>query len=393
MADSGSFLTSLSGLRAVAALMVVMTHVGFHTGFVRSGWLAAAVARLDLGVCLFFLLSGFLLYRPWARAAMTGGAGPSVRGYALKRFARVYPAYLVLVVVVLGLYPPNTPAAPSTWATYLTLTQNLVPGISVSELGQTWSVAVEVSFYILLPALAWLAGRRHRGRPDASCVRQFAVLGLMVAVALVFNVVRAWTDLLPEWRSAFWAPAYLDWFAAGMALAIVAARLSLREVPPAPRAMHTLRTLAQDANTCLVVAVLLFAVAATPIAGKYYFDGGLTVDTAGPWALLVKHGLYALIAGFVLLPLVLGDQGHWFARFLATPVMDWLGRVSYGIFLWHLLVLAVAADLLGLGTFQGGMLILLPVTVAVSIAVAALSWVGLERPILRWAHRRAARIG
>ena len=82
----------LDGYRAIAAFMVLTTHVAFNTGEIRTPVLGPLLGRMDFGVTLFFLLSGFLLYRPWARAAMVDRAGPAVGGYALRRAARILPA-------------------------------------------------------------------------------------------------------------------------------------------------------------------------------------------------------------------------------------------------------------------------------------------------------------
>lgn len=379
-------IDALDGLRAVAALMVLTTHVAFHTGLVTKGALGAILSRLDLGVCIFFLLSGFLLYRPWARAAMGDTASPGTRRYLRKRFARVYPAYFVLVVFVLGLYPPVAPAPWDEWLAYLTLTHIYVPGIAVSELGQVWSLATEVAFYALLPAVGWIAGRRHRGDPDRSAARQMAVLAAMWVVALAFLLVRSWTELLPDWLSSFWLPGFLDWFAAGMLLAVVQARLAIGGQVPPPAAFLKLRAMAQDGTTSVVYAVLCFAIVATPVAGKYFFDGEFGPDKGGPWAIITKHYLFGATAFFLLLPLVLGSANHWYARFLSSPLMIRLGTVSYGIFLWHLLVLSAIAGALGIGVFQGGFWLLFPATILGTVAIASLSWRFLEKPVLAWAH-------
>ena len=389
VSDNRQQIGGLDGLRAVAALMVLTTHVAFHTGLVTSGAIGAAASRLDLGVCIFFLLSGFLLYRPWAGAAMVGRPGPSTRRYARKRIARVYPAYVVVVAVVLGWYVVDAPAPWSEWLAYLTLTQVYVSGMAVTELNQTWSLATEVAFYVLLPLLGWAVLRRHRGDPDRSARWQLTILAGMCLVAFAFHMIRSWTSCLPDWLSSFWLPGFLDWFAAGMALAVVQVRLSLPGTTPG-HGFVKLREMAHDGWTSLLVAGMCFAIAATPIAGKYFFDGTFGPDQNGPWAILVKHYLYAGCAFFLLLPLVLGSIDHAYARAMASPLMRRLGTISFGIFLWHLLVLSVLASRFGLGVFQGGFWLLWPTTVAGTCAVAGLSWVLLEKPILRWAHRNGA---
>ena len=160
---------ALTGMRAVAALLVVGTHAAFATGKLTHGYLGAIYARLEIGVAIFFVLSGFLLFRPWALAAATGDASPAVGRYARHRLRRVMPGYLVTSgdLRVYMVFTPG-PNPGQTWhglLRYLTLTQiytdnylmtYLHPGLS-----QMWSLAVEVSFYAALPGLAYLLLRRR----------------------------------------------------------------------------------------------------------------------------------------------------------------------------------------------------------------------------------------
>ncbi|PRC52786.1 acyltransferase, partial [Mycobacterium sp. ITM-2017-0098] len=69
---------ALTGLRAVAAILVVSTHAAFATGYLAPGYLGSISARLEIGVAIFFVLSGFLLFRPWVQGAAEGRSAPSV---------------------------------------------------------------------------------------------------------------------------------------------------------------------------------------------------------------------------------------------------------------------------------------------------------------------------
>ena len=172
---------ALTGLRALAAVLVIGTHSGFITGMLPHGYLGNVFARLEIGVPVFFALSGFLLFRPWVRrAAETGDGprkpGPSVRGYARRRFRRIMPAYTVAILVTYAVYafytPGNNPG--QSWSgllRYLTLTQiytgNFLTSYLHTALPQMWSLAVEVSFYALLPLLAYLLLGRRRSWPGS----------------------------------------------------------------------------------------------------------------------------------------------------------------------------------------------------------------------------------
>lgn len=381
----------LDGYRAMAALMVLTTHVAFNTGEIASGVIGPLLGRMDFGVTLFFLLSGFLLYRPWARAAMTDTAGPALGTYAVRRAARILPAYWLMVVFTLLLLPEIQPVRWEAWPVHLGLLHIYLPGFTLEGLTQTWSLATEVSFYVLLPLVAWLTGRRHRGNPSASSRWQLSVLLVGVVIAWAFTIVRV-TDIsgLSD-IAGYWLPGFLDWFALGMAAAVIQVRLRMAQPPTW---MLQVRLVASDTTWCLLIAVALYIIAATPLAGP------LTFAAAEPSSLVVKHLLFGAIAVFLLLPAFLGvgdvdpteqpADSRW-ARFMAHPVVVYLGTISYGIFLWHLVLLRMIQGGLGIPIFSGGFWLLWPLVVLSSIAVASVSWFAVERPLQRWSHRRGVR--
>lgn len=377
----------LDGYRALAAFMVLTTHVAFNTGEIRTPVLGPLLGRMDFGVTLFFLLSGFLLYRPWARAAMVGERGPAVGGYSLRRAARILPAYWAMVIFTLLLLPEIQPVRWQAWPVHLGLLHIYVPGFTLEGLTQTWSLATELAFYILLPVIAWIAGRRGRGNPDASARFQLAILAIAVILALTYTILRVSGALGTTTITGYWLPGFLDWFALGMAAAVIQVRLGM---PGAPAWMVAVRHVAQATGWCLLIAAGLAVIAATPLAGP------LTFDPAEPNSLVFKHLLYGAIAAFLLLPGFLGvgdtrdsvPRHSWWAAILASPVMVYLGTISYGVFLWHMVLLRLIQNGLGFEVFTGGFWIVWPLVVLASIAVASASWFMLERPILAWAHRR-----
>jgi peptidoglycan/LPS O-acetylase OafA/YrhL len=374
--SGGAHFASLDGYRAVAAVMVLLTHVAFATGVVvLSGW-GHLLARFDIGVALFFLLSGFLLYRPWARAALAGAPRPSLRRYAVRRSARVIPLYLVVVVVTLSLLPELRPVSLGTWLSHLFAVQIYQPRGAVEGLTQTWSLCTEISFYVLLPLLGSWVLRRGRGEPRDPMRRQVALLLALVLVAVVFNLIRVSTSLLPL-MSAYWLPGYLDWFAIGMGLAVVQVR-SQQADPPAP--VTFLVAMARDQWTCLAMAAALLVVAVTPLAGAYDFNA------TGAWESMLKHTLYVLSAALFLLPGVLGGDGP-VVRGLSRRPAVLIGLVSYGVFLWHLVLLRAVMLVLGIPVFTGGFWLVAGTLLVVTLLVATVTYRLVERPAQRWAHR------
>jgi len=213
---SPSRVSALTGLRAVAALLVVGTHAAFATGKLTHGYVGAIYARLEVGVAIFFVLTGFLLFRPWVRAAAGGSAEPDLRRYARHRIRRIVPGYTVTVLVVFALYTVFTPGPNpgQSWyglLRYLTFTQIYTDDYLITllhtGLSQMWSLAVEVSFYAVLPGLAYLLLRvvcRGQWQPR----RALAALTALAAITPLWLVVVSTTELLPN-SAGMWLPAHI----------------------------------------------------------------------------------------------------------------------------------------------------------------------------------------
>src|SRR5712691_2846946 len=144
----------LDGLRAIAALSVVALHVGVYTDYFP-GWQGAYVRQLASGVTVFFLLSGFLLYRPFVAARFSGRNHVRVRDYARRRLLRILPAYW-LALTFLALWPglPGHPLGTGWWRYYGFL-QDFRGDTLFNGLGTAWSLGTEVSFYLILPLYAF----------------------------------------------------------------------------------------------------------------------------------------------------------------------------------------------------------------------------------------------
>src|SRR5581483_64292 len=154
------------GLRALAALAVLVFHAGLYTRAQESAsGLAPYLGRLNVGVALFFLISGFLLYRPLlaARAGLARPIGPGE--YARRRLLRIVPAYWV-ALAVLAVFPglPDIPS-PRVWA-YVLFAQDYSARTLNNGIGPAWALGCEVVFYALLPLLSagFGAAARRRGR-------------------------------------------------------------------------------------------------------------------------------------------------------------------------------------------------------------------------------------
>jgi peptidoglycan/LPS O-acetylase OafA/YrhL len=359
-----SFLPAVEGMRACAAMGVVITHVAFQTGH-SSGVAGRLFGRFDLAVAVFFALSGFLLWRGHAAAARELGSRPRTGHYLRSRVVRIMPAYLVAVIVILSLLPDSDHASLTVWLANLTLTQIYVPLTLTGGLTQMWSLSVEVGFYLALPILA-LLGRRI---PVGARVPVIAALAALSWAWGWVPLAHAGSGI----NSLNWPPAFFSWFAAGMLLAEWAySGIGLQH------------RLARRRVLMAVVAVLAYLVAASPLAGPQ----GLIPGTAIQFA--VKTAMGSVVAFALVAPLVLDrlDTPH---RVLGTTGMVTLGRWSYGLFIWHLAALAMVFPVIGTFPFTGRMPMVLVLTLIFGFAIAAVSYALVESPcreaLRRWEKR------
>ena len=372
-AAAGVTFPALDSLRAVAAIAVLATHAAFWAGdYARPVW-GTPLARLDVGVAVFFVLSGFLLSRPWIARHRAGLPAPSTLHYLWKRVLRLAPVYVVTVVAALTLLPGNRGAGPGEWVATLLLGNVYVDDQLPDGLTQMWSLSTEVAFYVALPGLMWLALTRvPRGGHD----RLWLVAAAMTLVSAVWLM-----DLSVRWDQGgtmirLWLPSYLVWFAVGIVLA--SCDVALRDVRAAPdRLSLVLREMGRSPGLCWLAAAALLVIASTPLAGP----ADLTPTTLG--AALTKNLLYAAIAGLVILPGVFGRPDGRFVRVLSRPALRHVGHLSYGIFCVHLVLLELITDWRDMPLFEGRGLELFVLTLAASLVVAEVLHRLVERPALR----------
>src|ERR1700712_380344 len=208
---------ALDGLRAVAATAVVTTHVAFWTGSYTPDLLGHALGRLDVGVAVFFVLSGFLLARPLFLAAVQRGPPPRAAAYLWRRALRILPAYWLTVAAALVLLPANRGAGPVTWIRHLALAQSYDSGWFGAGLTHTWSLVTEVAFYLVLPVAGAGLVRLSRSCPERPTT-MLAALGAVTLGGLGWLWVVTAAAPLPVPLN-LWLPGFAGWFAVGMAFA------------------------------------------------------------------------------------------------------------------------------------------------------------------------------
>lgn len=358
MSGSG-YVRPLTGLRAIAALLVVGAHAAFWTGRYTPDVVGGAFSRLEVGVAIFFVLSGFLLFRPWLQAAAGERKLPSTTTYLWHRARRILPAYWITVVATYAIYLFRDDAGETGlgWSGFvrnMTLTQIYGPGHLHTGLTQMWSLAVEATFYLLLPVLGWFL-------VAVLCRREWHPVRLALALLGVVAITPLWTSITHNtdisYTARLWLPGFIAWFAGGMLLAL--ASVTLKRCSPYGMGL---------------LALYFLLLACTPLAGE------ATIVPTDATQAVTKSMLFLLFATTLMAPLVIGDRPGPLGRLCTTAPMVWLGEISYEIFLVHLVVMEFVVDMLGYQTFQGSTVGVFIVTVAFTVPIA---W-ALHRTLLRF---------
>jgi len=361
----------LDGLRALAALSVLSFHVWLYRDnrphlLGERRLLDHAMLQMNLGLICFFVLSGFLLHRAFARAALTGGPAVDARSYALRRAARIVPAYYVCLTGCLVLfaavdYRPITPSAEQL-PFFALFAQNYSTDTLMQLNPVTWTLSVEAAFYVALPLIGILILWLARGSARA----QALVLLGFVALTVLWRGLELHHGWGPVADKTL--PAYLGHFALGMLAALWVEHRRLAGGPPLTAARTALLG---AGGLALVVALATWHETTLDLFGSR--DVAANLPAAVGFALIVA----AVAAGS-------GPSIGWLS---ARPLV-FVGVISYGVYLWHLPLLLVAREA---GVLPHDLAPRLLTVLGLALAAAWLSWVAVERPAMRWAARRPRR--
>lgn len=353
-------IPAIGPLRAVAALLVLLSHVAFWTGAANVDGAGRLVARGDSGVAVFFAISAFLLTRGYC----AGRATPP--DYARRRFARIMPAYWLALAAVLGaaVMIDGTVGSLRQVLTHVFLLQGFTHE-SYRAFTQTWSLTTEVTFYVLVPAIgAWLLRRRAAGHTVPVVLVLVATFGILVQAFASSQDSPTW-----GWLGTS-ALGHAAWFCVGIGWAW------MLEQRPGIASRLT-------AGHAVLVAVLAYLLAATPLGGP------IGLETPTVLAAAAKEILYGIVAGALLVAAT--NAPREVQRRSSTGLALASGETSYGVFLWHLVVLQVLFASLGLRIFHAPFVLVLTVTLVVTWFLADASRRFVERPAIRWGHRGAPR--
>ena len=392
-------IAALDGLRALAALSVLIYHAMATAGartVIAGHDLTWTYFYTESGVDLFFTLSGFLLFLPYARAILGGRPAPRVREFYRRRALRILPAYYVCLGVLafaqFGLRWSSVDV--QNVLAHLALLHDISPAFNRTISGPFWTLAVEWQFYLLLPLIAWAIARISGGSPRRLIM---GVVGVIVAAL----ALREGDALLAAHRAALPGPAapwidlaqrivigsqgkYLEVFGIGMLCGVIYTLIAQHA-----GALTARRT--RMAGVALLGVALLSYLALAPlvyerrnaILAAFYLAlrPGDVEMLLGP--LLLGLGYGALTLGALLAPPLLRAPFEW------AP-LRFIGLISYSLYLWHEAVINLVFPLIPVsGGFARGV-VALAVALGVAIPFAYLSYQLVERPFLRWRHAGGA---
>jgi len=352
-------LPALTGLRFVAALFVVVHHVGIYDRYsAQRGLFDRFWGGGSAGVDIFFVLSGFIL--TYSYVAPDGAFRGTGRAYYVARLARIYPVYLLACALAFVPFLRTQPTSAHllvTGASTLLLLQSWLPWAWVTTLdAPTWSLSVELLFYALLPFVTpWLARIRRPGALRCG-LGVCWLLGMLLPVLCTPTALTA-AGPVPlgvggeiAWRDP---PVRLPQFMFGLFLARV--YVGRRQPPVAT-------------THCLLVACSFMVLVLSM--------SGLIPD------IVLHQGVVTPLAGLLIYALAWGNGS--LARILSHPWALALGEASYALYLLHEPLWAWATGDGLIATANGRAYLFDGLFIAVAVGVSVLVSRGIERPARLW---------
>jgi len=357
----------LDGVRGVAIVLVMLHHFGYGataTTFV-GGLLVALCGHGDLGVDLFFVLSGFLITRILLRTRLDAHY---FRNFYARRSLRIFPIYYAYLIFYFGFVTRFThldearareASSYQAWI-WLYATNILIclrGGYLVASVNHFWSLAVEEHFYLVWPALVRYFGKR----------RMIMVCGAAFVVAIACRSVIVWQDWSPYAAHVF-TLCRVDALAAGALLAI------FEQTRPTGWMVRGARLTFWTVLALIVVRNFVF-----PVQGVWFTASGVVEDSA--WALIFASAIAMA---------VWGPRSNPLSRLCGMRPLRWLGTYAYGLYVFHhpiriFLQRLIPFEKLGMLVHSYALGLLLHGLIAgvASLAIALLSYHLFEKHLLR----------
>ena len=339
----------IESLRALAALGVLFGHAygwSHHWNGIFATFPGRVVLSGGFGVFLFFALSGYLLFLPFARAAFGSAERIDLRRYAINRAVRILPLYYVVIGTYLVIHDQGVAGQ---WWRFLLFLEGFSADTVAKVDPPAWSLVVEVQFYVLLPLFAWLVARAG-GRSLARAALFVAGLGVAAFVVRMLTVTTA-DSVTAVWRYSL--PATCVFFFPGLLLALLRVHLDNRR-----QSWESVRVVGSS-TVWLAGGVALWLLSAY----RYDYDFLMLAGSA-------------LLLGACALPL----RQEWSVRALDARWLAALGTASYSLYLWHG---PIIESMSRASWMPGGFAPLAAIGVVVCCVIALVSYRVVEAPFLR----------
>jgi len=385
-----SRISGADGLRAIACLLVVWHHTSQKLDPSGTGPIVTALQFLgmrgEVGVSMFFVLSGCLLSLPFWKAFAAKAQFPSLKHYALRRLARIAPAFwanltisTLLATLVFGL-EFNLPKFFT--GLFFVNSYNYTTFFPAELNGPLWSIGLEVSCYLLLPFALYAIYKIAKTTRGAIVGLSLQILVLQLINPLLIQVFmtdtheKGWQFGL-DGGAKLWIPywnigTFFSQFLMGSLAALVIVSLGSK---------------ARKQSKLYDAGFVAFSSAATILVVWRLIPGNPDSLTQQPY---VAPYFAALVAG----ALVCLNSSVVLGRLVDNRPLRWIAKLSFGIYLWHMVVIEVIARQFNADFVYGGMhnvlvwVLTSAIVLVVATALAAISWKWLESPILKLVNQK-----
>jgi peptidoglycan/LPS O-acetylase OafA/YrhL len=385
----GLRIPGADGLRAIACLLVVWHHTAQKLNPENASPLIGALhflgMRGEVGVSLFFVLSGCLLSLPFWSSFVNKKAFPSIKRYSIHRAARIAPAFWLNLIAcnILAIWLFNLDFNWQKFSSgFLFINSYHYSTFFPSEInGPLWSIGLEVSCYVLLPLVLFVIFKAAKKVAFAVTWLVAVIVSLqilnpqIIQVFMTDNIEKGWQfgidggakQWLPYWNIG----SFFTQFLIGSLAALIV--VHLRSKQRATRRVFDIGFLASIAAATLVVIVRLTPGVPDTLTQQPYVSPFFALCVASA-LVFASHSVYA-------------------ARLLDNRLFTWLAKLSFGIYLWHVVVMEIISRKFIANYVYAGIndvahwMLISAVVLLVSITIAAASWRWLESPILKAMRR------
>ena len=370
---------ALDSLRGFSTILIVVYHTSFVSGYTveHADSIGAYIDRLNIGVAIFFVLSGFLIFRPFAHSLIHGSPLPKTRNYYLKRAARILPGYWLALFVLAGL-DALTIVNTSGFIRNVFIVHSFTEHNVFTGIRQAWTLAIETSFYVVVPAFAYVFVRQTKRRNGPVVLSTLLkALSFLFLGAYAFRLFIHQIDFWFLDTAHIWLPSHMDTLALGMGLAV------LVEAPASAKTLLKVKNfIANHTGSFVVCSVFVWLISANINMAIGLNRTEFHIDLLG-------HFLYGIASVLLVAPFCVDSQAL-LVKAVSFRLFTWLGTISYGIYLWHMAFLGgnFAEKYMPYTENDGQVLLRFLVVLPASIAIASLSYYVLERPIMRAINQR-----